>query len=134
MNQSLRDYRLLPTPLFIISTTLKLDDSVPILAPKSLRVVCDNMLQGLGRQLRLCGVDVKILGNHDDHDVAARIAVEDDRVILTCGKTFDRLKKFVSPGNCLSVEATQAKLQCVQVLQHFNVRVEKTDIFSRCQL
>ena len=92
------------------------------------------MLQGLGRQLRLCGVDVIILGNHDDHDVAARIAVEDDRIILTCGKIFDRLKKFVPLGNCLSVEATQAKLQCVQVLQHFNVRVEKTDIFSRCQL
>ena len=92
------------------------------------------MLQGLGRQLRLCGVDVKILANNDDHDVAARIAIDDDRVILTCGKTFDRLKKFVDPGKCVSVETTQAKIQCVQVLQHFNVRVEPTDIFSRCQL
>ena len=92
------------------------------------------MLQGLGRQLRLCGVDVKILTNNEDHDVAAQIAVYEDRVILTCGKTFDRLKKFVDPGKCVSVETTQAKIQCVQVLQHFNVRVEPTDIFSRCQL
>ena len=92
------------------------------------------MLQGLGRQLRLCGVDVVILGNNDDHDVAARIAVDEDRIILTCGKTFDRLKKHVAPGDCLNVTPTQAKLQCLEVLQHFNVRVDPKDIFSRCQL
>ena len=92
------------------------------------------MLQGLGRQLRLCGVDVRILGNADDHDVAAKVALDDQRVILTCGKTFDRLKKFVPPGRCVNVNPAQAKLQCLQVLQHFNVRVDPTDIFSRCQL
>lgn len=38
------------------------------------RVVCDNMLQGLGRQLRCCGVDVTVLSNTDHHDVCASVS------------------------------------------------------------
>lgn len=45
----------------------------PPLKPSDIAVICDNMLQGLGRYLRACGIDVKILGNDDDHDVAAKV-------------------------------------------------------------
>ena len=45
----------------------------PALRPSEVAVVCDNMLQGLGRYLRACGIDVKILSNNDDHDVAAKV-------------------------------------------------------------
>ncbi|GAA6067681.1 exonuclease mut-7 homolog, partial [Tachysurus ichikawai] len=41
------------------------------ITPKELRVVCDNMLQGLGRYLRCVGVNVLMLDNTDDHKVAA---------------------------------------------------------------
>lgn len=41
--------------------------------PQQLRVVCDNMLQGLGRYLRCLGVDVVVLENTDDHRVAAQV-------------------------------------------------------------
>ncbi|XP_072025307.1 exonuclease mut-7 homolog [Amphiura filiformis] len=47
--------------------------SSPPLKPGNVAVVCDNMLQGLGRYLRACGIDVKILSNEDDHDVAAKV-------------------------------------------------------------
>lgn len=43
------------------------------MAPQQLRVVCDNMLQGLGRYLRCLGVDVVVLENTDDHRVAAQV-------------------------------------------------------------
>lgn len=49
----------------------------PTITPQELRVVCDNMLQGLGRYLRCLGVDVKMLENTDDHKVAAEVRKPD---------------------------------------------------------
>ena len=46
----------------------------PTMAPSDLLVVVDNMLQGLGRQLRCCGVDVVILENTDCHDRAGEVS------------------------------------------------------------
>ena len=43
------------------------------MSPQQLKVVCDNMLQGLGRCLRSLGVDVRMLENTDDHRVAAQV-------------------------------------------------------------
>jgi hypothetical protein len=37
------------------------------ISPGQFRVVVDSMLQGLGRQLRNCGVDVDVLENDADH-------------------------------------------------------------------
>lgn len=42
---------------------------------RSLSVVVDTMLQGLGRQLRCCGVDVKILSTGTSHDEAAKVNI-----------------------------------------------------------
>ena len=51
----------------------KIERTGPVITPGELRVVVDNMLQGLGKQLRCCGVDVVMLGNDDDHDLAAKV-------------------------------------------------------------
>lgn len=56
---------------FSLSQVAKLQR--PSISSRDFRVVCDNMLQGLGRYLRACGVDVKILENSDDHDLAAKV-------------------------------------------------------------
>lgn len=48
--------------------------ATPPIPPQQLRVVCDNMLQGLGRYLRCLGVDVLMLENTDDHRVAATVS------------------------------------------------------------
>jgi hypothetical protein len=42
---------------------------------QSLSVVVDTMLQGLGRQLRCCGVDVNILSTGTSHDEAAKVII-----------------------------------------------------------
>ena len=47
----------------------------PPISPRQLKVVCDNMLQGLGRYLRCCGVDVHILDNEDLHDKCAVVSI-----------------------------------------------------------
>ncbi|NWX47234.1 MUT7 Exonuclease, partial [Steatornis caripensis] len=104
------------------------------ISPKEFSVVCDNMLQGLGRYLRCLGVDVRMLENEDDHRKAAEIARQEGRVILTSGLPYQTLQSQVAEGRCFSVNCSEkAKEQALQVLKHFNVRVSLADIFSRCQ-
>ncbi|XP_061555075.1 exonuclease mut-7 homolog isoform X2 [Phycodurus eques] len=110
------------------------DSPTAPLAPQQLRVVCDNMLQGLGRYLRCLGVDVVMLENNDDHRVAAKLAQAEYRVILTCGQPYQTLRSQVAEGRCLSLDCSEkARDQAVRVLRHFNVRPTPCDIFSRCQ-
>ena len=40
---------------------------------KDLRIVCDNMLGGLGRELRRLGIDTVILDNDSDHSEVAKV-------------------------------------------------------------
>ncbi|MBN3323902.1 MUT7 Exonuclease, partial [Atractosteus spatula] len=102
--------------------------------PQQLRVVCDNMLQGLGRYLRCVGVDVCMLDSSDDHRLAAEIARTEGRVILTSGLPFQTLKSQVGEGRCLVVDCSEkARDQAVRVLKHFNVQVTQAAIFSRCK-
>ncbi|XP_046901753.1 exonuclease mut-7 homolog isoform X1 [Hypomesus transpacificus] len=107
----------------------------PPISPQQLKVVCDNMLQGLGRCLRSLGVDVRMLENTDDHRVAAQLAQSEGRVILTCGQPFHTLRSQVGEGRCLALDCSEkAKDQAIRVLQHFNIQPTKSDIFSRCQV
>jgi len=45
------------------------------LRPSELHVVCDTMLTGLGRQLRCCGVDVRLVDADTSHDTAAMVCL-----------------------------------------------------------
>ncbi|XP_017690127.1 PREDICTED: exonuclease mut-7 homolog [Lepidothrix coronata] len=104
-------------------------------SPREFSVVCDNMLQGLGRYLRCLGVDVRMLDNEDDHRKAAEIARQEGRVILTSGLPYQTLRSQVGEGRCFSVNCSEkAKEQALQVLKHFNIQVSLSDIFSRCQV
>lgn len=46
----------------------------PKIRPKDIRLVVDTMLQGLGRQLRSCGMDVLILTNDKHHYDAIKVS------------------------------------------------------------
>ncbi|KAM8829137.1 exonuclease mut-7 homolog isoform 2-T3 [Spinachia spinachia] len=112
----------------------KPSEDTPPQPPQQLRVVCDNMLQGLGRYLRCLGVDVIVLENTDDHRVAAKLAQAEGRFILTCGQPFHSLRSQVGEGRCLFLDCSEkARDQAVRVLRHFNVQLTPSDIFSRCQ-
>jgi len=127
-------------------TTAKRDEccKTDVTAPKETRpcilacdfkVVCDTMLQGLGRQLRSCGIDATILNNSEPHEHAASVAVKENRVILTSGSPYGFLSSQVPVGNCLNVpNGLKASEQLAYVLEHFKVKVTTWDIFSRCQL
>lgn len=114
---------------------LKSSPQTEALSPREFSVICDNMLQGLGRYLRCLGVDVLMLENDDDHRKAAEIARRDGRVILTCGLPYQTLRSQIGEGKCFSVNCSEkAKEQAIKVLKHFNVSVTLADVFSRCQV
>ncbi|XP_061459965.1 exonuclease mut-7 homolog isoform X2 [Rhineura floridana] len=110
------------------------ESPVTVIPAQDFRVVCDNMLQGLGRYLRCLGVDVRILENDDEHREAAEIARQERRVILTSGLPYQTLRGQVGEGRCFSVNCSEkAQAQALHVLKHFNVQVTLADVFSRCQ-
>ncbi|KAK1800638.1 hypothetical protein P4O66_005842, partial [Electrophorus voltai] len=116
-----------------VSAGRKLQEAT--MAPQELRVVCDNMLQGLGRYLRCLGVDVLMLDNTDDHKVAAELARTEGRIILTSGQPYQTLRSQVAEGRCLTLDCSEkARDQAVHVLKHFHVHLTTSDIFSRCQV
>lgn len=54
-------------------------------------MVCDSMLEGLAKKLRLCGIDVIAMTNRDCVDDCAKIAINEKRYILTRGNNFIRV-------------------------------------------
>jgi uncharacterized protein with PIN domain len=101
--------------------------------PQDLRVVCDNMLGGLGKELRRCGVDTIILQNERDHTEVARISRRENRYALTCGIPYISIRAQLPEGRCFHVKVGNAKEQCSHVLKMFNVEVKINDLFSRCR-
>lgn len=97
------------------------------------RVVCDTMVQGLGKMLRKCGIDTAILENEENHDVCVRIANQQRRVIVTRGLVYNRLCQHVPQGHCYPVMSDVLEEQLEEVLKYFNVFVTRQDVFSRCQ-
>ncbi|XP_052790834.1 exonuclease mut-7 homolog [Mya arenaria] len=104
------------------------------MSAKDLRVVVDTMLQGLGKQLRSCGVDVHITDPFADHYRAIEISRKENRIVLTSGMPYDLILGSVGAEMCYNVMCEGAKEQVVEVLNHFNVQVTRRDIFSRCQV
>lgn len=110
------------------------DQQQPMIKASEFRVVCDTMLQGLGSQLRCCGVDTKILTNFEPHEKAGDIGRLEKRMILTSGAPFAYLKSQVPVGHCMNVPNLKAKDQALLVLEYFNVAVTPLDVFSRCNV
>ncbi|KAL4219645.1 hypothetical protein ACF0H5_022217 [Mactra antiquata] len=102
--------------------------------PKDLCVVVDTMLQGLGKQLRSCGVDVYITESYANHERTIEISKKENRIILTSGLPYHMIVGHVGQSMCYNVESVTAKDQVVEVLTYFNVNVQQQDIFSRCQV
>ncbi|KAF5299708.1 hypothetical protein FQA39_LY11503 [Lamprigera yunnana] len=80
----------------------------------SVKIVCDTMLQGLGKSLRKCGIDTVALESFEDH--------------MQC------LVGAVLSGHCLKITSDDIDEQLKQVLDYYKIVVTKDDVFSRCQI
>lgn len=67
------------------------DTSMPLHTVKTIRFVCDTMVQGLGKSLRQCGIDTIILNSYTHHDECVKIANKENRYILTRGTVYHKV-------------------------------------------
>ena len=105
--------------------------SVPI-SPPELKVVCDNMLEGLCKQLRKFGVDSIAISGEDHWEKCADIANQEDRIVLTRKKRMKQLSKMVNGGRCFALSCDNPKEQVKEVFDTFHVTNVEDYIFSRC--
>uniref|UniRef100_A0A2C9JMJ3 3'-5' exonuclease domain-containing protein n=1 Tax=Biomphalaria glabrata TaxID=6526 RepID=A0A2C9JMJ3_BIOGL len=104
-------------------------------SPSEYRFVCDTMLQGLGSQLRSVGIDTFILTDGQRQPDAIQLSLREDRIVLTSGRNFDKLRLRVGDEMCYYVRNDVSSIiQCRDVLRHFNIKITKDDIFSRCSM
>ncbi|KAI1285667.1 Exonuclease mut-7 -like protein [Halotydeus destructor] len=105
-------------------------DPVPV---RKFKCVCDTMLQGLGRNLRICGADTRILEGGEHHENAARYAEKENRIILTSGAPYDQLRHHVPVGRCFRVvNGSDSYDQLKSIISRFNLIITENDLFSRC--
>lgn len=100
----------------------------PIAAHKW-RVVCDSMLGGLVKKLRMCGCDCLYDVFDKGGKETAALAMKENRILLT-----QRRKQYLPLAHCYKVISTEPNEQLREVLNRFSVIVTQKDIFSRCQI
>ncbi|XP_018304800.1 exonuclease mut-7 homolog isoform X2 [Mycetomoellerius zeteki] len=106
-------------------------DSIPA---HTWRVVCDSMLGGLSSKLRMCGIDcIHVLFDQGGDD-SARLAMRENRILLTRNKNYEKFKQYLPLENCYRIMADTADNQLCEVLNYFGIVVTQNDIFSRCQI
>ncbi|KAA6428680.1 MAG: hypothetical protein FRX49_01555 [Trebouxia sp. A1-2] len=103
--------------------------------PGEPRFICDVMTEGLAKQLRLYGVDaaaVQTKGKGSRHLVYRQmvdVAQAEERVILTCDRTFIRMGYS---DQAFYVRTTNKQEQVKEVLTHFDITVNEDSLLSRC--
>ncbi|KAK0079127.1 hypothetical protein PV325_001691 [Microctonus aethiopoides] len=100
------------------------------------RIVCDSMLCGLAKYLRMCGCDSVHVKYDRGGCKSAQIALEENRILLTRHSNHERLAKLTGlPSNrSYKVHSNSSDAQLIEVLTNFNIGVMESDIFSRCQI
>ncbi|DBB01114.1 TPA: hypothetical protein ACH3X1_001005 [Trebouxia sp. C0004] len=103
--------------------------------PGEPRFMCDVMTEGLAKQLRLYGVDaaaVQTKGKGSRHLVYRQmvdVAQAEERVILTCDRTFIRMGYS---DQAFYVRTTNKQEQVQEVLAHFDITIKEDSLLSRC--
>ncbi|KAL0047260.1 hypothetical protein WJX82_011031 [Trebouxia sp. C0006] len=103
--------------------------------PGEPRFICDVMTEGLAKQLRLYGVDaaaVQTKGKGSRHLVYRQmvdVAQAEERVILTCDRTFIRMGYS---DQAFYVRTTNKQEQVKEVLAHFDITINEDSLLSRC--
>lgn len=66
----------------------------PKIFAKDAKILCDTMVQGLGKYLRKLGIDTKLLMNPVQHSYCVRVALMENRFVVTRGKSFQEARKI----------------------------------------
>uniref|UniRef100_T1IT07 3'-5' exonuclease domain-containing protein n=1 Tax=Strigamia maritima TaxID=126957 RepID=T1IT07_STRMM len=94
-----------------------------------LKVVLDFRLYGLGNELRLLGVDVKMVTKAREN--ALLVSLKEDRVIILSKNLLKNINQFIEPGMwyCVNMLLSE-KEQALEILHFYNIKVTFRDIKS----
>ena len=101
--------------------------------PPDLKVVCENMLQGLCKKLRLQGVDAVALEAYEHFEVAKELGEKESRMIITKSLSHaNQLRKIFKREHVLLIAEEKVEDQINEVFWYFNVQPDEKYVFSRC--
>lgn len=95
------------------------------------KFVVDSMLAKLGKKLRSCGIDTVFSVQYTYEDMID-IARQDNRIVLTRGKWYARICKYLAHGQVHYIRANDTPSQLKEVLQRYRIRVQPSNLFARC--
>ncbi len=67
--------------------------------------------QGLVKKLRILGIDAVSIEAHEHFEMCGKVAEKEGRHVVTKGNHFTKLKNYVPPGHCLSVNSNYPEEQ-----------------------
>ncbi|XP_014243855.1 exonuclease mut-7 homolog [Cimex lectularius] len=98
-----------------------------------LRAVCDNTLYGLAKQLRRCGIDCNLVPSHTTFNQLVKIAKDEGRILLAPPALFTKVNSQMKQNTLFQICSKHSDNQLIEVLNLFNIVVQKEDLLSRCQ-
>lgn len=94
------------------------------------RFLCDEMLGGLAKQLRSCGVDAELAERRENYErMMVELAERERRVILTSSFRLVQRNLF---ERILLISTRGKRDQLHRVLEIFRIKIRKDRLFTRC--
>ncbi len=96
-----------------------------------MKFLADAMLGKLAKWLRMLGYDTLYFADSDD-DELIRIAIREDRILLTRDVLLCRRRAV--RARCFFVDWGSTGEQVRQVMKHFNLKLSRENLFTRCTI
>ncbi|ODN03320.1 Exonuclease mut-7 [Orchesella cincta] len=103
--------------------------------PSSIKLVCDNMFQGLGRHLRAIGFNTVILDNSQPHSKCSYHAMF-GRHVITKGVAFNEIIHSLPENRAFLVYHVKCEMivdQLQEICSHFGIALSPKELFTICQ-
>ncbi len=95
-----------------------------------MKFICDDNLGKLAKWLRTLGYDTLFFDPIEDGELISK-ALKENRVVLSRDTHLSRFKLKLGE-RLLRIESDQPLEQLNQVVQHFKLKTDKSQLFSRC--
>lgn len=106
--------------------------SIECISSTKIKFICDSILGGLLHNLRRLGIDCLEINARTSLDHYVRKAQQENRCILTRDSHFLQLSKLLPKNLCIEIPEDAADNQVINVIQYFNISINRNEILTRC--
>lgn len=105
---------------------------VECISSTKIKFICDSILGGLLHNLRRLGIDCLEINSRTNLENYVRKAQQENRKVLTRDSHFLYLSKLLSKSLCIEIPEDAVDNQVVNVMQYFNISINRREIQTRC--